>query len=94
MWVLFGGHGWIGKQFTKILRKNRIDYLVPSIRMDDIKAVDSLLKEMKPDRVISFIGRTWGPGCSTIDYLEIIVVISTFFIKSGFSKFKKWLICY
>jgi 3,5-epimerase/4-reductase len=70
MWVLFGGNGWIGKQFQKILRKNDIEYVVPSIRMDDIKAVDSLLKDIDPERVISFIGRTHGQGCSTIDYLE------------------------
>jgi 3,5-epimerase/4-reductase len=71
MWILFGGNGWIGKQFQKILRKNYIDYMVPSIRMDDLEAVNVLLKEKQPERVISFIGRTFGPGYSTIDYLEI-----------------------
>ena len=71
MWVIFGAHGWIGKQFQKILRKNNVDYTVPSIRMDDIKNVELFLKEKQPSRVISFIGRTFGPGYSTIDYLEI-----------------------
>jgi 3,5-epimerase/4-reductase len=70
MWILFGAEGWIGKQFQQILKKNNVDYISPSIRMDDIKNVELLLEEKQPSRVISFIGRTYGPGCSTIDYLE------------------------
>jgi dTDP-4-dehydrorhamnose reductase len=71
MWLLFGGNGWIGKQFQEILKKNNVKYIIPSTRMDDIKSVEMLLIEHSPERVISLIGRTSGKGCSNIDYLEL-----------------------
>jgi 3,5-epimerase/4-reductase len=71
MWCLFGGNGWIGSQFREILEYRRIKYDVPSFRMDDMEAVEKYMKEHKPERVISFIGRTHGGGYSTIDYLEL-----------------------
>ena len=70
MWVIFGLNGWIGTQFQEILKQNKIEYEIPSIRMDDIENVKKYLELKKPERVISFIGRTHGNGCSTIDYLE------------------------
>lgn len=71
MWTLFGGKGWIGSQFAKILRQRSQSYEIPDIRMDDISEVEKYLDEKKPERVISFIGRTHGGGYTTIDYLEL-----------------------
>jgi dTDP-4-dehydrorhamnose reductase len=71
MWCLFGGHGWIGSQFRQILDAKKVSYEVPEFRMDDMESVQSYLKTKKPERVISFIGRTHGGGYSTIDYLEL-----------------------
>jgi len=71
MWCIFGGKGWIGSQFTRILDKNGISYEIPDIRADDLENVECYLKTKQPERVISFIGRTHGGGYSTIDYLEL-----------------------
>lgn len=71
MWILFGGKGWIGSQFAKILRQHHQSYEIPDLRMDDLDQVRAYLDEKKPDRVISFIGRTHGGGYTTIDYLEL-----------------------
>lgn len=83
-WCLFGGHGWIGTQFRRILDERNVDYVVPDFRMDDLEAVALYLKTQRPHRVISFIGRTHAPPLyrqqhpdihdtriSTIDYLEL-----------------------
>lgn len=70
-WCLFGGKGWIGSQFAKLLRQHHQSYEIPDFRMDDLEAVRTYLDEKKPERVISFIGRTHGGGYSTIDYLEL-----------------------
>lgn len=71
MWCIFGGKGWIGSQFCRILDQKKVPYEIPDIRMDDIEAVDAYLCQKKPDRVVSFIGRTHGGTYSTIDYLEL-----------------------
>lgn len=71
VWCLFGGNGWIGSQFMSILREHNINVDIPTCRMDDIESVKKYLKEKKPERVISFIGRTHGGGYTTIDYLEL-----------------------
>jgi 3,5-epimerase/4-reductase len=69
-WLIFGYKGWIGQQVVKLLESIDYTVLTTDIRADDEKNVDKLLQEMQPDRVVSLIGRTHGPGYSTIDYLE------------------------
>lgn len=71
MWCIFGGKGWIGSQFLTILESHKVPYDVPEIRMDDLETVENYLVRCKPERVVSFIGRTHGGGYSTIDYLEL-----------------------
>lgn len=71
VWCLFGGNGWIGTQFKSILHEHNINVDIPTCRMDDIENVKKYLEEKKPERVISFIGRTHGGGYTTIDYLEL-----------------------
>lgn len=39
-------------------------------RVDNYSTTLSEIQEVHPDRVIASIGRTSGPGCSNIDYLE------------------------
>jgi dTDP-4-dehydrorhamnose reductase len=70
--LIYGSKGWIGGMFIALLNKdfNNIKYHVGSARADNIKDVMSELENIKPTHVISFIGRTHGPGYSTIDYLE------------------------
>jgi len=69
--LVYGGNGWIGSQFIKLL--DNINYVVGKSRIDH----DDLLEEIKqvnPTHIVSFIGRTHGKigdkVYSTIDYLE------------------------
>lgn len=67
--AIFGANGWIGQQIQLLLQEPW-QVIVPTIRADDATAVAKFLDGEKPDRVLSVIGRTRGPGYSTIDYLE------------------------
>ena len=69
--LIFGGKGWIGQQFCKIVANdNRFEIFHAESRADNEKQVEEEIKKVNPDRLISFIGRTSGPGFTTIDYLE------------------------
>jgi dTDP-4-dehydrorhamnose reductase len=68
--LIFGSEGWIGQQACKILEEQEETVIQAKSRADNEKEVLKELDEIKPDRVISFIGRTHGEGYSTIDYLE------------------------
>lgn len=67
--LVFGHKGWIGSQLVELI-KNKHDIMLASCRADDIRGVTTLLQEHKPTHVVSLIGRTHGPGFSTIDYLQ------------------------
>lgn len=69
-WLIFGYKGWIGQQIIKLLNSKEYIVVTTDIRADDEKNVDKLLQDIQPDRVVSLIGRTHGPGYTTIDYLE------------------------
>ena len=72
--LVYGGNGWIGKQFLDILYQNKIDYLLGYSRVDNIIEVKKELQLHQPTHIVSFIGRTHGTidnqVYSTIDYLE------------------------
>jgi len=71
MWAIFGGQGWIGGQFCEILKTHGIVHeCVTAFRLDDTEQFEKYIKTRRPDRVVSFVGRTHGPGYPTIDYLE------------------------
>ena len=71
-WLIYGSKGWIGgmvKEYLESFIPN--DEVVDGVaRVDCENDVENELVMVKPDRVLSFIGRTHGPGYSTIDYLE------------------------
>ena len=69
-WLVFGHKGWIGQQVVKIIESKEYIVITTDIRVDDEQKVDKLLQDIRPDRVISLIGRTHGEGYTTIDYLE------------------------
>jgi 3,5-epimerase/4-reductase len=69
-WLLFGSSGWIGTQVANILLCQQEEVIHAISRADDEINVDKELLEINPDRVISLIGRTYGSGFNTIDYLE------------------------
>jgi 3,5-epimerase/4-reductase len=70
--IIFGADGWIGGQLIPVLEGNGFDVIKPpnELRADDVTHVVSFLSDSRPDRVLSLIGRTHGPGVNTIDYLE------------------------
>lgn len=69
-WLIYGGNGWIGSQVCELLRNDNQTIIMGTSRADNKKMVEEELLSIKPDRVMSFIGRTFGPGYNTIDYLE------------------------
>lgn len=74
--VVFGARGWIGQQLVPLLAAlpGAPQVLEPpaDLRADDDAAVSEYLQNTvgPDDRVVSLIGRTHGPGYTTIDYLE------------------------
>ncbi|CEF68564.1 dTDP-D-glucose 4,6-dehydratase [Strongyloides ratti] len=70
--LIFGGKGWIGNQFCELLRKNNIEYVVSQTKpgFDKDETVESEIVAVAPSNVVSMIGRTQGPGCGNISYLE------------------------
>ena len=73
--LIFGSKGWIGSQFIKFLEsieKNNqnFTYIETNVRADNERLVNDILIAHNPTHIISFIGRTYGEGINTIDYLE------------------------
>lgn len=66
--LIYGGKGWIGQQFTLLLKEE--EYILSNIRVDSYEEIEMEVKKENPTHLISFIGRTSGEGYSTIDYLE------------------------
>lgn len=71
-WLIYGHRGWIGQQFVDYIRTHHlsIEVIGGTARADNTEDFIRELAEVRPVRVISLIGRTHGPGYSTIDYLE------------------------
>lgn len=65
--LVYGANGWIGQQFQ---RNTSHTIVVGKERADDYSAAEAEIASVAPDAVCSFLGRTHGPGASTIDYLE------------------------
>lgn len=71
-WLVYGARGWIGGMLCDEIREARpLDRVVEAqARLDDCEAVAAELDAVEPQRVVCAAGRTHGPGCPTIDYLE------------------------
>lgn len=69
--LVFGSRGWIAGHMRKFLLERGFEVLDAESRADDVKGVRREIEQKLPDRVLSLIGRTHGPGYSTIDYLEL-----------------------
>lgn len=65
--LIYGAAGWIGQQF---LRNTTHTVIIAQARPDNYEAAETEIATVAPDAVCSFLGRTHGPGASTIDYLE------------------------
>lgn len=71
-WLIYGSKGWIGGMVKSFIHSMYPSHVIIDglSRADDENGIEKEIVEWKPDRVLSFIGRTHGPGYSTIDYLE------------------------
>ena len=72
--IVYGGKGWIGKQFLSVLNNAGKDYVSLNTRIENTKDVEKDIEKYQPTHIISFTGRTHGSiegkKYSTIDYLE------------------------
>ena len=72
--LVYGAKGWIGQQFTSILKENNIEYTPGESRVDNNETLLNEIEKEKPTHIVSFIGRTHGTidnkKYTTIDYLE------------------------
>lgn len=69
--LIYGGNGWIGKQIINILEQDKENEIILSKeRVNNVNLIENELINIKPDRVISLIGRTSGGKFKTIDFLE------------------------
>lgn len=69
-WLVYGHRGWIGQQVCDMIRKRGDTVLEGVARANDDQGVEDEITSLRPDRIVSLIGRTYGPGYTTIDYLE------------------------
>ncbi|KAK0424783.1 hypothetical protein QR680_008853 [Steinernema hermaphroditum] len=70
--LVYGGHGWIGTQFTSLLSKEGIPFEVGATRPGtdlDETIVEEIVR-VAPSHIVSMVGRTHGPGVNSIAYLE------------------------
>ena len=73
--LIFGSKGWIGTQFITYLNENHkndeyFTFIETNVRADNEVMVNDIIIAHSPTHIISFIGRTYGPGINSIDYLE------------------------
>ncbi len=73
-WLIFGGKGWIAQQVIKVLKQGGEakfgTYELATSRADNVEAAEEEIKLHKPSHVLCLLGRTYGSGYATIDYLE------------------------
>ena len=69
-WLIYGTRGWIGGMVKTLLQDQGETVVDAQSRVDEEDAVEKEIVATLPDRILCFIGRTHGPGYSTIDYLE------------------------
>ena len=68
--LVYGSQGWIGQQVINEFKKQNIYFIEGIQRAENTNDLEKEILEVNPTHIISFIGRTHGPGYSTIDYLE------------------------
>lgn len=68
-WLMYGHGGWIGQKY-RAFADNHVRIIPGTARADDVDAIVAEMDRVQPDHVVCIIGRTHGPGCGTIDWLE------------------------
>ena len=76
--LVYGSKGWIGGQFIEFMKQTDlvecVDFVLGTVRVNNIQALKKEIEDTEPTHIISFIGRTHGTigdkKYTTIDYLE------------------------
>lgn len=71
IWLIYGYNGWIGGQIRELLEYYDETCIEGKSRADSYRTTYSEISTIKPDRIVCTLGRTSGPECSNIDYLEL-----------------------
>lgn len=69
-WLVFGSKGWIGSYICERLLAVKETVIECSEHFSSYEDVSEIVELHHPDRIVCAIGRTFGPGFTTIDYLE------------------------
>lgn len=69
-WLVFGSKGWIGSYVVTTLKNAGERVSEVNIHPNDFTQLKLIIQNINPDRIVCCIGRTYGPGFTTIDYLE------------------------
>lgn len=67
--LVYGHKGWIGSMICSKIEGDH-EIIKTDTRVDNVEDVKKDLNTHKPDRVMCFIGRTYGGNINNIDYLE------------------------
>lgn len=68
--LFYGGNGWIGQQFIEYMSGHNVFPVLGKARVNDYSTLQAEVSQVNPAHIVTFAGRTSGPGFSTIDYLE------------------------
>jgi dTDP-glucose 4,6-dehydratase len=69
-WCIFGSKGWIGSYLKELLISKGETVLEINQHFTSFKELQETVKNSEADRIICAVGRTYGGGIPTIDYLE------------------------
>lgn len=69
-WLIFGAKGWIGQQVYRLLESCGQEIFLFYDHINIFLQLKEIIHKINPDRIICCVGRTYGPGFTTIDYLE------------------------
>lgn len=68
-WLIYGHAGWIGQKYVANATRH-VHLVCGEARVNDPEAVSAEIDRTRPTHIACIIGRTHGPGCNTIDWLE------------------------
>lgn len=69
-WLVFGSKGWIASYVINYLQKAGETVLLYNQHLSIFDDIPFIIQEYNPDRIVCCVGRTYGPGFTSIDYLE------------------------
>ncbi len=69
-WLVFGAKGWIGSQVCERLVAVGESVIECNEHFLSFEQLREAVELARADRIVCAIGRTYGPGFTTIDYLE------------------------